>query len=61
MSRYERRIYFEALCEMRDRYDALTAADRTAVISVEEAMAFAEELLLIEPAPEPETADQPKA
>ena len=42
MSRYERRIYFEWLIEMRAAYAALDDEDRTPVISVTDVIAWAE-------------------
>jgi hypothetical protein len=41
MSRYERRNYFESLVTMRLAYDILDEADRTAVISIDEVIAWA--------------------
>ena len=42
MSRYERRIYFEWLVEMRAAYATLDDEDRTPVISVADVIAWAE-------------------
>ncbi len=42
MSRYERRIYFEWLVAMRIGYETLAEADRTAVITIDEVIAWAE-------------------
>ena len=42
MSRYERRIYFEWLIEMRAAYPMLDDEDRTPVISVADVIAWAE-------------------
>ena len=42
MSRYERRIYFELLVEMRLAYEVLDDVDRTAVITIDEVIAWAE-------------------
>jgi len=42
MSRYERRIYFESLVEMRLAYEVLDDVDRTAVITIDEVIAWAE-------------------
>jgi hypothetical protein len=35
-------MFFESLCELRDRYAALPLEDRTAVMSIDEAIAWAE-------------------
>ena len=48
MSRYEKRIYFEWLVAMRIAYATLAADDRTPVISVDDAIAWAERELEIE-------------
>jgi hypothetical protein len=45
MSRFERRNYFEALVTMRLAYDILDEADRTAVITIDEVIAWAEQEL----------------
>ena len=42
MSRFERRIYFEWLVEMRAAYATLDDEDRTPVISVADVIAWAE-------------------
>ena len=42
MSRFERRTYFEALVPMRLAYEVLDEADRTAVITIDEVIAWAE-------------------
>jgi hypothetical protein len=42
MSRYEKRIYFESLVAMRIAYAQLGADDRTSVMSIDEAIAWAE-------------------
>jgi hypothetical protein len=42
MSRFERRNYFEALVTMRLAYEVLDEADRTAVITIDEVIAWAE-------------------
>lgn len=42
MSRYERRIYFERLVELRRAYATLGDDDRTAVLSIDEVVAWAE-------------------
>ena len=42
MSRYEKRIYFERLVAMRIAYDTLAEDDRTPVITVDDAIAWAE-------------------
>jgi hypothetical protein len=41
MSRYERRNYFESLVTMRLAYEVLDEADRTAVITIDEVIAWA--------------------
>ncbi len=61
MSRYERRMYFESLCQLRDRYGERTADDSAAVMSIEAAIVWAEAELLLAPAPEPMPADEPAA
>jgi hypothetical protein len=48
MSRYEKRIYFEWLVAMRIAYATLDAEDRTPVISIDDAIAWAERELDIE-------------
>ncbi len=42
MSRFERRNYFESLVTMRLAYEVLDEADRTAVITIDEVIAWAE-------------------
>jgi hypothetical protein len=42
MSRYERRIYFERLVELRQAYAVLGDDDRTAAMTIDEAVAWAE-------------------
>jgi hypothetical protein len=42
MSRYEKRIYFEWLVTMRVAYATLGADDRTPIMTVDEAIAWAE-------------------
>ena len=42
MSRFERRNYFESLVTMRLAYEILDEADRTAVITIDEVIAWAE-------------------
>ncbi len=59
MSRNERRIFFESLCQLRDRYADLPAADLTPVVSIEAVVAAAAELLR-EPIAEVVPADEPK-
>ena len=41
MSRFERRNYFESLVTMRLAYEVLDEADRTAVITIDEVIAWA--------------------
>lgn len=50
MSRYEKRIYFEWLIAMRTAYAALDVEERTPVISVDDAIAWAEFELAAAPA-----------
>jgi hypothetical protein len=45
MSKYERRMQFEALCAMREQYAHLGDDDRRAAMSVADAIAWAEALL----------------
>ena len=45
MSRYERSRYFEDLCVLRFRYGALGDDDRLSVISIDDAMIYAEAVL----------------
>jgi hypothetical protein len=51
MTRYERRQMFERLCTMRDAYRMAPESEVTAVISIADAIAWAEDLLS-QPAPE---------
>jgi hypothetical protein len=48
MSRYEKRIYFERLVAMRIAYETLAEDDRTPIITVGDAIAWAERELEIE-------------
>ncbi len=45
MDRYTRRQYFEHLCRLRDGYDALGTDDTTSCLSIEDAIAYAIDLL----------------
>ena len=45
MDRYTRRQYFESLCSLRDAYGALGDDDTTSCISIEDAIAWAIDLL----------------
>jgi hypothetical protein len=45
MTSYERRIYFERLCELRDAYRDAGPADRTTVMSVDGVVRHASRLL----------------
>lgn len=45
MDRYTRRQYFEGLCLMRDAYAGLGADDTTSCLSIEDAIAYAVDLL----------------
>jgi hypothetical protein len=59
MSRYERRIYFEALCELRARYGRRSQLDRPSKLTVDDVIAWAEaELTALGPLAE--TAAQPE-
>ena len=65
MSRYERRMFFESLCHLRDRYAATaTTIDRTGVMTVEDAIAWAtielDTEVPAEAAAEPQPADERK-
>jgi hypothetical protein len=42
MSRYERRIYFEALCALRARYGRRSQLDRAGKMTIDEVIAWAE-------------------
>ena len=56
MSKYERRMFFEALCQLRQRYANRDADDASSCISVADAMALANGLLEMAPrAMSPET------
>jgi hypothetical protein len=46
MSRYERTQYFEALCRLRATHEAATDDDRRSILSVEDAIAHAEAVLV---------------
>jgi hypothetical protein len=46
MSRYERKTYFEALCEMRDRYADLSDDDRIGTLLIDDAMVYAEAVMV---------------
>ena len=45
MSRYERRQYFDRLCELRDGYGR-SAGDTRAILSIEDAIAYATAVLV---------------
>jgi hypothetical protein len=45
MDRYTRRQYFENLCRLRDAYGDLGADDTTSCLSIEDAIAYAIDLL----------------
>jgi hypothetical protein len=45
MSRYDRNRYFEDLCVLRFRYDTLGDEDRQSVISIDDAVIYAEAVL----------------
>jgi hypothetical protein len=46
MSRYERNQYFESLWAMRDAYASRSSEDRGAHLSISDALAYAEALML---------------
>jgi hypothetical protein len=46
MSRYERNQYFEALWAMRDAYATRSAEDRGGHLSISDALAYAEAVML---------------
>jgi hypothetical protein len=46
MSRYERNQYFEALSAMRDAYASRSPEDRGAHLSIADALAYAEAVML---------------
>jgi hypothetical protein len=46
MSRYERNQYFESLWAMRDAYATRAAEDRSAHLSIADALAYAEAVML---------------
>jgi hypothetical protein len=46
MSRYERNQYFESLWAMRDAYATRSAEDRGAHLSIADALAYAEAVML---------------
>ena len=46
MNRYERAQYLERLVEMRDAYERRGAADRYEVMSIEEAIEYAERAIV---------------
>jgi hypothetical protein len=46
MSRYERNQYFESLWALRDAYATRSAEDRDAHLSIADALAYAEALML---------------
>ena len=45
MSRYERRQYFEALCQLKDGYANRSEEDCRSALSVDDAMIYAEAVL----------------
>ena len=51
MTRFERRQFFDRLCELRDRYAARSADDSTSVMTIEAAMDYATGLLAVDPVP----------
>jgi len=46
MNRYERRMQFERLCSLRDAYRAASPEEHRAVMTIAEAVEYAETLLL---------------
>ena len=59
MNRYERSILLERLVALRSRYGSLDGADSIAVMTIDEAVSWAE-ALLAEPGGEPEAASEPE-
>jgi hypothetical protein len=45
MSRYERRMYFEALCQMREGYANRSDDDRRSALSVDDAIIYADAVM----------------
>jgi hypothetical protein len=45
MSRYDRTQYFEALCQLRAAYAARSDFDRRPVLSIDDAIAYAEAVM----------------
>jgi hypothetical protein len=58
MGRYERRQYFESLCEMRDQYALRPVDDQVGNLLVEDAMIYAEAVMLALEAEAPEFEEQ---
>ena len=46
MSRYERTQYFEALCRLRATHEAAGDDDRRSILSVDDAIAYAEAVMV---------------
>ena len=46
MTRYERMQFFEALCDLRAAYASRSDADRRPELSIEDAIAYAEAVML---------------
>jgi hypothetical protein len=53
MSRYERKVYFERLVELRLAYAVLDDDDRTSTMTIDEAIAWAERELEATPTADP--------
>jgi hypothetical protein len=49
MSRYERRLFFEHLVQLREQYRQRGADDAESCISVDDALRFAERLMKLPP------------
>jgi len=60
MSKYERRQMFEEFCELRSRYADRGDEDRRAVLSIADAIAWAEDLLDL-PVDAPDTPAEAEA
>lgn len=45
MNRYERKVQFERLLALRDRYQRLTSADTTTLMTIQDALVWADSIL----------------
>jgi hypothetical protein len=61
MSRYERSQYLETLCGLREWYLAAPADDRRATLSIEDAINYAEAVMVALEVGGQETSGQPAA